>query len=98
MPDVTVTEYAARHGVSPQTVKRRLKSGALVGYRVDTAQGFTWHINDMTNDIPVNGDQGGELLEFLREQLGIPQAGASANGIVNGRITTDRHGTACVAS
>lgn len=70
MPDVTVAEYAARHAVSPQTVKRRLKSGALAGYRVDTPQGFIWHINDTTNDIPVNGaTASAELVAFLQEQL-----------------------------
>lgn len=68
MPDVTVAEYAARHAVSPQTVKRRLKSGALAGYRVDTPQGFIWHINDTADDTPVNGAQS-ELVAFLQEQL-----------------------------
>jgi hypothetical protein len=52
MPFVTVPEAAVRLGVSPQTVKRRVKSGKLSGRQEATAQGFNWLIDipDMPNN------------------------------------------------
>jgi hypothetical protein len=50
MPFVTVPEAAVRLGISPQTVKRRLKSGKLRGRQEATAQGFNWRVD--IPDIP----------------------------------------------
>ena len=56
MPFVTVPEAAVRLGISPQTVKRRLKSGKLRGRQEATAQGFNWLID--VPDIPNNPSAG----------------------------------------
>ncbi|MDP9355180.1 MAG: hypothetical protein M3R02_07835 [Chloroflexota bacterium] len=37
-----IREAAARLGVSPDTIRRRLKSGELAGQKEQTPQGFTW--------------------------------------------------------
>ncbi len=39
---VTIKEAAGRLGVSPDTIRRRLKSGELTGQKEQTPQGFTW--------------------------------------------------------
>lgn len=39
---VPIKEAAARLGISPDTIRRRLKSGELVGERRATPQGFVW--------------------------------------------------------
>lgn len=41
---VSISEAAARHGVSADTIRRRLKRGELTGRKETTAQGFTWAI------------------------------------------------------
>lgn len=41
---VSIKEAAARLGVSPDTIRRRLKSGELAGERVKTPQGFVWRV------------------------------------------------------
>jgi hypothetical protein len=56
MPFVTVLEAAVHLGVSPQTVKRRLKSGKLKGRQEATAQGFTWLVD--VPDISSNHQSG----------------------------------------
>ena len=41
---LTIGETAERLGVSPDTVRRRLKRGELQGEQEQTAQGFIWRI------------------------------------------------------
>lgn len=41
---LTIGEAAERLGVSPDTVRRRLKRGELEGEQEETAQGFIWRI------------------------------------------------------
>ncbi len=41
---LTIGEAAERLGVSPDTVRRRLKRGELHGEQEETAQGFIWRI------------------------------------------------------
>ena len=40
----TINESAQQMGISADTVKRRLRSGHLVGHQQPTPQGFTWLI------------------------------------------------------
>lgn len=51
---VTVPEAAARLGIAPQTVKRRLKRGELHGQQQATPQGFVWLI-EVPEDYTING-------------------------------------------
>ena len=41
---VSITQAAERIGVSPDTIRRRLKRGELKGRQERTAQGFVWQI------------------------------------------------------
>ena len=41
---VPIKEAAERLGVSPDTIRRRLKAGELTGEREKTAQGFIWRV------------------------------------------------------
>jgi len=69
---------AARHlGVSTETVRRRLRTGTLLGEKEKTAQGFRWVVNipdTPPNNTPPLGEvtddtNGGALVEILREEL-----------------------------
>ena len=42
MERVPIKEAAKRLGVSADTIKRRLKTGELVGHQKSTAPGFVW--------------------------------------------------------
>lgn len=41
---LTIKQAAAQLGISPDSVRRRIKSGALEAFRVPTAQGYEWRI------------------------------------------------------
>jgi excisionase family DNA binding protein len=55
---MTPAEAAARLGISERTVQRRLKQGALQGYKVDTGRGEVWRVvlDGMTDTPPVHRD------------------------------------------
>ncbi len=55
---VTVPEAAVRLGISPQTVKRRLKRGELGGEQRATPQGFNWLI-EVPEEHTTNGTPNG---------------------------------------
>ncbi len=44
---LTIKQAAAQLGISPDSVRRRIKSGALEAFRVPTAQGYEWRIAPM---------------------------------------------------
>jgi hypothetical protein len=78
MPFVTVPEAAARLGIAPQTVKRRLKRGKLRGRQETTPQGFVWLVD--VPDIP-NYHRGGITNGI---PLGISHSDADMPGGING--------------
>ncbi len=47
---VTITEAAERLAVSPDTIKRRLRRGELLGHKQPRPQGFTWMIEVEESD------------------------------------------------
>ncbi len=48
---VPIREAALRLGVSPDTVRRRMKAGELRGEKQPTPQGFVWHV-ELPADAP----------------------------------------------
>jgi len=56
---VPIRDAAARLGVSPDTIRRRIKAGDLTGERVPTPQGHRWVVAlPVTLDVPAAPDQG----------------------------------------
>jgi len=67
---VTINEAAKRLGVSPDTVRRRLKRGDLQGEREKTPQGFVWRIILPRDASDATEPQGAAIeRELLRERL-----------------------------
>lgn len=70
---LTIGEAAERLGISPDTVRRRLKRGELEGEQEQTAQGFIWRIVlPKTPDEPepeAAEPQGSIELALLRERV-----------------------------
>jgi len=53
---VSIREAAERLGVSPDTIRRRLKTGELAGEKVKTAQGLAWRVELPPNAPPAPPD------------------------------------------
>lgn len=69
---LTIGEAAERLGVSPDTVRRRLKRGELEGEQEQTAQGFIWRIVlPVDSDEPAPADEPQDSIELalLRERV-----------------------------
>jgi hypothetical protein len=72
MPLVTVGEAADRLKISTQTVKRRLKNGALKGEQKDTPQGYIWlvDISEAETDTTIlNGDISGDTSAAISREI-----------------------------
>ena len=79
MERLTIADAAERLGVSPITVRRRLKKGELQGEQEPTPQGYEWRVllpftiepppsaND-TPPVPPPGDQA-ETVQVLRDTI-----------------------------
>ena len=44
---MTITEAAAALGVSPDTIRRRIRQGIIKADQVRTAQGYRWEVTDL---------------------------------------------------
>ncbi len=78
---VPIREAAARLGVSPDTIRRRLKSGELAGHREQTPQGFTWLVEvpftiepPPRPDVPLEAPQAPPAAAPDQEQTTAPAA------------------------
>jgi len=63
---VSINQAAKQFGVSPDTIRRRLKRGELQGRQERTAQGFTWVI-----EVPA-------ILEASQPEQETPEGGGSS--------------------
>ncbi len=68
---VTIKEAAERLGVSPDTVRRRLKRGELTGEHETTPQGFVWRVafptGERASETPGEpATVGGDAIELAR--------------------------------
>jgi len=74
METVSIREAAERLGISPDTIRRRLRNGTLKGEQEETPQGFRWRVQVNTNGHNSNGiddhqDATAELIATLRGQV-----------------------------
>lgn len=53
---VTISEAAERLGVSPDTIRRRLRAGELAAEKVKTAQGLAWRVELPPDALPAPPD------------------------------------------
>jgi len=78
--ELTITAAAGHLGISPATVKRRLKTGALKGRQIPRPQGYTWLIEvdqDQDNHPLTTGSSEGvnapvqelTMIAWLQEEL-----------------------------
>ncbi len=44
IPSLSVQEAAERLGVTPKTIRRRIKQGALYSFKMPTSQGYEWRV------------------------------------------------------
>jgi len=55
---LTIREASAALGISPTTVRRRIKAGALLAREVPTTQGYEWRVFLAGGQVPTAGEQG----------------------------------------
>lgn len=74
---VTITEAARHLGVSPDTIRRRIRRGELTAYRQPVGRGYVWLV-DVADESSASSSgagraratmRGGELVALLREEL-----------------------------
>jgi transposase-like protein len=70
MVELTINEAAQKLGLSPNTIRRRLHSGELIGFQRETPQGYTWVIQ-LEEEMLANAKSSGndEALNNCRETI-----------------------------
>ncbi len=65
MQTVSIADAARLLNVSQDTIRRRIRRGALAAHKETTAQGFNWLV-DLPDELPQDDDGDGEI-RALRE-------------------------------
>ncbi len=67
---MTIREATMISGMSSGTIRHRLRSDILEGERVETAQGYVWHVDFREDaDVPPTHGEVAGMLVILRQQL-----------------------------
>lgn len=77
MPELSISQAAARLGISEKTIRRRVEQGVIEGRRETSAGGYRWVITlpDLPDGEPAQvghagpADQSGKIIALLESQV-----------------------------